>query len=57
LTLRDGKTHISKNLENPVLDLNFVRSVEPFEPRVALSQSFAFGGHNAAIVLRKYVPE
>jgi 3-oxoacyl-[acyl-carrier-protein] synthase II len=57
LTLRDGKTHISRNLENPVLDLNFVRSVEPFEPRVALSQSFAFGGHNAAIVLRKYVPE
>jgi 3-oxoacyl-[acyl-carrier-protein] synthase II len=57
LTLRDGKTHISRNLENPVLDLNFVRSVEPFEPRVALSQSFAFGGHNAAIVLRKYGPE
>jgi 3-oxoacyl-[acyl-carrier-protein] synthase II len=57
LTLRDGKTHISRNLENPVLDLNFVHSVEPFEPRVALSQSFAFGGHNAAIVLRKYGPE
>ena len=50
LTLRDGKTHICRNLETPVLDLNFVRSVEPFEPRVALSQSFAFGGHNAAVV-------
>lgn len=57
LTLRDGKTHISRNLENPVLDLNFVRNVETFEPRVALSQSFAFGGHNAGIVLRKYGPE
>jgi 3-oxoacyl-[acyl-carrier-protein] synthase II len=57
LTLRDGKTHISRNLENPVLDLNFVHSVEPFEPRVALSQSFAFGGHNAAIVLRKHGAE
>jgi 3-oxoacyl-[acyl-carrier-protein] synthase II len=57
LTLRDGKTHISRNLENPVLDLNFVRSVESFEPRVALSQSFAFGGHNAAIILRKYDPQ
>jgi 3-oxoacyl-[acyl-carrier-protein] synthase II len=57
LTLRDGRTHISKNLENPVLDLNFVRSVESFEPRVALSQSFAFGGHNAAIILRKYDPQ
>lgn len=57
LTLRDGKTHVSRNLENPVLDLNFVRGVESFEPRVALSQSFAFGGHNAAIVMRKYDPE
>lgn len=57
LTLRDGKTHISKNIENPVLDLNFVCSVEPFEPRIALSQSFAFGGHNAAIVLRKFTSE
>lgn len=57
LTLRDGKTHISRNLENPVLDLDFVCGVESFEPRAALSQSFAFGGHNAAIVLRKYRPE
>lgn len=57
LTLRDGKTHVSRNIENPVLDLNFVRGAEPFEPRVALSQSFAFGGHNAAIVLQKYGPE
>lgn len=54
LTLRDGKTHVCKNLDQPLLDLNFVRTIEPFDPRVALSQSFAFGGHNAAIVLRKY---
>jgi 3-oxoacyl-[acyl-carrier-protein] synthase II len=54
LTLRDGKTHVCKNLDQPLLDLNFVRTIEPFEPRVALSQSFAFGGHNAAIAFRKY---
>jgi 3-oxoacyl-[acyl-carrier-protein] synthase II len=54
LTLRDGKTHVCKNLDQPLLDLNFVRTIEPFEPRIALSQSFAFGGHNAAIAFRKY---
>jgi 3-oxoacyl-[acyl-carrier-protein] synthase II len=55
LTLRDGTTHICKNLDNPLLDINFVRNVERFEPRSALSQSFAFGGHNAAIAMRHYI--
>lgn len=54
LTLRDGKTHVCKNLDQPLRDLSFVHTVEVFDPNVALSQSFAFGGHNAAIVLRKY---
>jgi 3-oxoacyl-(acyl-carrier-protein) synthase len=54
LSLRDGMTHVCKNLDTPVLDLNFVRRVERFDPRVGLSQSFAFGGHNAAVVLRKF---
>jgi 3-oxoacyl-(acyl-carrier-protein) synthase len=54
LSLRDGTTHVCKNLDTPVLDLNFVRRVERFDPRVGLSQSFAFGGHNAAVVLRKF---
>jgi 3-oxoacyl-[acyl-carrier-protein] synthase II len=54
LSLRDGTTHICKNLDTPILDLNFVRSVERFDPRVGLSQSFAFGGHNAAVVMRRF---
>ena len=54
LTLRDGTTHICKNLDTPILDLNFVRSVERFDPDVGLSQSFAFGGHNAALVMRRF---
>jgi 3-oxoacyl-[acyl-carrier-protein] synthase II len=54
LTLRDGKTHINKNLETPSCDLNYVRSAQVFDPEVGLSQSFAFGGHNAAVVLRRY---
>ncbi len=54
LTLRDGTTHICKNLDTPILDLNFVRNVERFDPRIGLSQSFAFGGHNAAVVMRRF---
>lgn len=54
LTLRDGTTHVCNNLDTPILDLNFVRSVENFNPHVGISQSFAFGGHNAALVLRKF---
>lgn len=54
LTLRDGKTHVSRNIETPSHDLNYVRRVEPFGPKIGLSQSFAFGGHNAAVVLRRY---
>lgn len=54
LSLKHGTTHICKNLENPVRDLNFVRQVEPHDLRVGLTQSFAFGGHNAALVLRRY---
>jgi 3-oxoacyl-[acyl-carrier-protein] synthase II len=54
LTLRDAKTHINKNLDTPCSDLNYVRSTEVFDPDIGLSQSFAFGGHNAAVVLRRY---
>jgi 3-oxoacyl-[acyl-carrier-protein] synthase II len=54
LTLRDGITHLNRNLETPCCDLNFVRRAEAFHPQVGLSQSFAFGGHNAALLLRRY---
>ncbi|MEW6331536.1 MAG: beta-ketoacyl-[acyl-carrier-protein] synthase family protein [Pseudomonadota bacterium] len=54
LTLRDGITHACKNLDEPLLDLNFVRSAGHFDARAAVSQSFAFGGHNAAIVMRRF---
>jgi len=54
LTLRDGRTHVNKNLQTPCCDLNYVRGSEPFHPQVGLSQSFGFGGHNAAVLLRRY---
>jgi 3-oxoacyl-[acyl-carrier-protein] synthase II len=54
LSLRDRTTHVCRNLETPVDDLNFVRVVAEHDLRVGVSQSFAFGGHNAAVVMRRY---
>jgi 3-oxoacyl-[acyl-carrier-protein] synthase II len=57
-TIQSGTIHPTINYEypDPDCDLDYV----PNEPRkakvdVALSNSFGFGGHNATIVLRRYV--
>jgi 3-oxoacyl-[acyl-carrier-protein] synthase II len=52
LSIRDQTVHACKNLDDPLRDLNFVRQTAPCAVRHALTQSFAFGGHNAAIVMR-----
>lgn len=52
LSLQNQTTHQCKNLENPVRDLNFVTSQKEHDIRHALSESFAFGGHNSALVLK-----
>lgn len=54
LSLRDQKTHICKNLEEPLTELNFVREVTSTTMDAALTQSFAFGGHNAGLVLKRF---
>ena len=53
LSLQQQTTHVCKNLEQPISELDFVRSPGPREISAALSQSFAFGGHNAALVLQR----
>jgi len=54
LSLRHQTTHASRNLDDPIADLAFVREPAPFELEHAVSQSFAFGGHNAVLVMRRY---
>jgi 3-oxoacyl-[acyl-carrier-protein] synthase II len=54
LSIQSQTTHICKNLDNPIRPLRFVREVRPYPIRAALTQSFAFGGHNAALVLSRY---
>jgi 3-oxoacyl-[acyl-carrier-protein] synthase II len=53
LSIRDQTTHVCHNLKKPIADLNFVMKSESMEIDTALSQSFAFGGHIAGILLKK----
>ena len=56
LALRDQHVHGCRNLDDPILPLNFVRSAQRMTIATAASHSFAFGGHNAVLVLRRFVP-
>ncbi len=55
LTLVNQVTHICKNLQDPISDLNFVRNLsQQVDVRFGMSQSFAFGGHNAALLFSRF---
>jgi 3-oxoacyl-[acyl-carrier-protein] synthase II len=56
LTLRDQRSHPCRNLVDPIADLRFVRTADPLPVEIALTQSFAFGGHNTGLVLRRFRP-
>lgn len=56
-SIYDGEIHPTINYDNPdpELDLNFVPNISQKKNiRAALSNSFAFGGHNATLVFKKY---
>ncbi|MCK4449818.1 MAG: beta-ketoacyl-ACP synthase II [Anaerolineae bacterium] len=58
-TIQEGIIHPTINYEypDPECDLDYVPNVaRPADVRVALSNSFGFGGHNATIVLKAYEP-
>ena len=54
LSIRHKTTHVCRNLDHPMKDLNFVTKVDSYPIRTGLSQSFGFGGHNAVLILREY---
>ena len=54
LSIYQKTTHVCRNLDDPIRDLNFVTGVDSYPIDVAISQSFGFGGHNAALVFREY---
>ena len=53
LTLRDQVVHPSINLEQPVADLSFATGPTRARVEHAISQSFAFGGHDAVIAMSR----
>lgn len=54
LSIAHQATHACHNLEEPIRDLRFARAAGPCHIDVGLTQSFAFGGHNAAVVMRRF---
>lgn len=55
LSIQSQTTHRCNNLDNPIVPLRFVREVKKYLIQAAITQSFAFGGHNAALVLSRFV--
>ena len=53
LSLAHQTTHACHNLEQPIRELRFVREAGPCRIDTAITQSFAFGGHNAALVMKR----
>jgi 3-oxoacyl-[acyl-carrier-protein] synthase II len=53
LSIAYQTTHACRNLDSPIAPLHFVQAPESFSIDHAFTQSFAFGGHNAGLLLAK----
>ncbi len=54
-SILEGRTHACVNLDNPIEALNFAVNSEKTNILTALSLSYAFGGHNAALLLKSII--
>lgn len=52
-SLEEQTVHISRNLRNPIADLNFCTETSHHDFEFALTQSFGFGGHNAGLIFSR----
>ena len=60
LMMQNNLIHPTINYETPdeELDLDYVPNrARPFDIKIAMSNSFGFGGQNASIIFKKYQPE
>lgn len=54
LSIKHNTLHPSLNIEFPIGRLNLVKEVTKQKVNTAISQSFGFGGHNAALLFMRY---
>ena len=54
LSIQNSIVHANNGLKEPISNLNFVKQSTPLNIEYAISQSFAFGGHNAALIFKNY---
>ncbi|MFP4164587.1 MAG: beta-ketoacyl-[acyl-carrier-protein] synthase family protein [Chitinispirillaceae bacterium] len=54
LSIRNSRTHGFPFLHKPLRNLAYIKESRSLDIRYALSQSFAFGGHNAVLLLERY---
>ncbi len=56
MAIKTGKIHPTKNLTNPTegIDFHLPVQAEPLDIKVAISNSFGFGGHNATLVFAPF---
>ena len=54
MSIKNKTVHECKNLKNPIKKLNFAYRPEGADIKTAISQSFGFGGHNTALLLKEY---
>jgi 3-oxoacyl-[acyl-carrier-protein] synthase II len=54
LSLKHQALHGNPHLDDPIAPLNFVRHAGPATLNVAVSQSFAFGGHNTGLLFKRF---
>ncbi len=53
LSIQNGCTHPNANLETPISEIKLLKTKENLDISSALTHSFAFGGHNCALMLKK----
>lgn len=54
LSMQHGMVHSNYGLSDPISDLHLVRENTAVKIDYALSESFAFGGHNGALLFKAY---
>jgi len=53
LSIRDQITHGNANLDEPISSIKLLKTKEKLDISSALTHSFAFGGHNCALILKR----